>query len=220
MKIVFPGQYIAKVGRFLNRHVFGLQFNPDDWPPPSDCSSIPVPDGISLEDDAGPVWTLADEFLPAWHHRRTVVGAQAYRFEYNEEYDCGWRLADVAARFLQTQTTSDDLPIVTIVPPPAVYAPVAVLPWLGAHLADLLGARFEPALFDVSCPFHLHPDIIPHPKPPLSEMFGIWAESDINLAGRRVLLIDWRYHQGRTLSTLARLVRRRDARVVRFSWLR
>ncbi|MBI5868786.1 MAG: phosphoribosyltransferase [candidate division Zixibacteria bacterium] len=34
------------------------------------------------------------------------------------------------------------------------------------------------------------------------------------------MLIDWRYHHGRTLSTLARMLRRSGAEVVRFVWLR
>jgi hypothetical protein len=220
MKTALPGRLIDRAGRFVNRHVLGLQTDPDFLPQPSDCASIPVPLGFSAGDDAGPVWILDKEYLPAWHHRRTVVGAQAYRFEYNEEYDCGWRLADVAARFLRMQVGGDDPAIVTIVPPPAVYAPVTVLPWLGTRLSQLLNLRFAPALFDVACPLHAHPDTIRHPRLPLSEVFRISGEAGVDLEGQRVLLIDWRYHQGRTLSTLARLLRRRKAEVVRFAWLR
>jgi len=220
MKAALINGFIPRAGQFVNRHVFGLQPDPDFWPRPSDCDAIPSPLGINAGDDAGPVWILDDEFLPTWHHRRTVAGAQAYRFEYNEEYDCGWRLADAAARFLRMAGGGNDPAIVTVVPPPAVYAPVPVLPWLGTRLSQLLNSRFVPELFDVACPLHVHPDAPSHSKMTLNAMFRISGDIGINLEGQRVLLIDWRYHQGRTLSTLARLLGRRKVEVVRFAWLR
>ena len=220
MKTALPRQLIQGIDRFVNRHIFGLQTNPDSWPPPSACDSIPVPSGTNVSDDAGPAWILQDEFLPAWHRRRTVVGAQAFRFEHNEEYDCGWRLADVAARFVRARTGAVDPAIVTMIPPLTVFAPVPVLPWLGTRLAQLLNARFVPELFEVACPLHVHPDQPSHSRPPLSTLFRIHPDAGISFEGQRVLLIDWRYHQGRTLSTLARLLGRRKAEVTRFAWLR
>jgi hypothetical protein len=206
--------------RLIDRHIFGLQTDPNFWPPPSDCASIPVPVGINTSDDAGPAWILDNESLPAWHGRRTVIGAQAFRFECNEEYDCGWRLADVAARFLRLLCHGNDPGIITIVPPPTIYTPVPVLHWLGTRLAQSLDAGFVPGLFEAACPFHVHPDDIPHPKLTLSAMFRVNGDAGVNLQSQRVLLIDWRYHQGRTLTTLARLLRRSHAEVVRFAWLR
>jgi len=109
---------------------------------------------------------------------------------------------------------------VTMVPPPAAYALVPVLPWLGTRLSQFLNSRFVPELFEVACPLHVHPDAPSHSKMPLSSMFRIRAEIGISLEGQRVLLIDWRHYQGRTLSTLARLLGRRKAEIVRFAWLK
>lgn len=179
-----------------------------------------MPAGIAADDDAGPVWILDNERLPAWHRRRTVIGAQAFRFEQNEEYDCGWRMADVAARFVDSRCENPPPMLVAIVPPPPVYAPVPVLPWLGNRLAQLLEVRFVPELFAACAPFPSHPDLIPHAKVPPSGLFRVKGDAVRDLAGVRVLLIDWRYHHGRTLSTLARMLRRSGADVTRFVWLK
>src|SRR3972149_10660842 len=218
-RIPLIDRVVSSAERQINRYIFGLQPNPHFWPPPSDCASIPVPAGISVSDDDGPAWILDAEHLRAWHRRRTVIGAQAFRFEWNEEYDCGWRLADVATRFLRLQCVGKDPPIVTIVLPPTVYTPVPVLHWLGVRLAESLDAEFVPDLFEAACPFHIHPDDIHHPRLTLNDMFRISGSASINLKAQRVLLIDWRYHQGRTLTTLARLPRRSRGEAVRLAWL-
>ncbi len=213
-------RFASGARRLIDRHIFGLTTDPDSWPKPDDLGSIPLPEGIPLDDDAGHVWILDNERLSAWHRLRTVIGAQAFRFEQNEEYDCGWRLVDVAARFLQSHGDDWNAALVAMVPPPPVYTSIPVLPWLGARLATTIDARFVPDLFAASAPYPTHPDVIPHAKMPPSGLFRIKGSSESNLAGVHVLLIDWRYHHGRTLSTLARMLRRSGADVVRFAWLR
>ena len=207
-----------QVERFINRHFLGLQPDPDQWPAPLDLNRLTVPAGIVLNDETGQTLILSHEFMPAWHRRRTAVGAHAYRFERNGEYDCGWRLAGVAARFIRRHGHSA-LDFAGIVPPPGAYGSRRVLPWVAERLARTLDIAFEPSLFETACPLGNHPDVTKRLLLPLTEMFRINDAYDSKLANARVLLIDWRLHRGRTLLTLARMLRKKGAEVLRFTWL-
>lgn len=207
-----------QVERFINRNILGIEPDPDHWPAPPDCGSLPVPDGITLADDAGETLILGREFTSGWPHRRTVIGAHAYRFEENGEYDCGWRLADVASRFIRMHSASN-FDLVTIVPPPDTFGHVRVLPWIAKRLAQMLEIAYQPELFEAAGPVAAHPDLVRRPTLPLTEMFRIGNANVARLKGARVLLVDWRRHKEKTLLTLARMLRKKDAQVTRFVWL-
>jgi hypothetical protein len=206
------------VERFVNHHILGLQPDPDHWPVPHDVGSLPVPTGTTLSDDAGRTLILANEFSPTWPRRRTVAGAHAYRFEENGEFDCGWRLTDVAARFLRTRFPRA-FDLAGIVPPPDTYGVRRVLPWVAERLARSLDIPFEPVLFETTCPLAAHPDRTGRPTRPMTGIFQINDTLDVRLKDSRVLLMDWRRHSGKTLLILARMLRRKGAEVVRFAWL-
>ncbi|MEW5702812.1 MAG: hypothetical protein AB1792_11375 [Candidatus Zixiibacteriota bacterium] len=162
-------------------------------------------------------WSLDHEFAQGWPRRRTVIGAQAYRFARNEEYDCAWRLADVAARFLLGKSSDRRIDEVALIPPPAIYAPVPVLEWLGKRLAERLNARFRRSLIAAVAPLGAHADVEPHLPVPLGELYRVDASAPIQ--GKTIMLVDWRWHQGRTLRTVAAMLRRGGADVVGFTWL-
>ena len=216
------GGLLARVapqaGRFINRNILGLQPDPDHWPMPHNAGSLPVPTGITLSDDAGQTLILDREFTRAWPRRRTAIGAHAFRFEENSEYDCGWRLANVASRFIRRHGTPE-FNLAGIVPPPDTFGHLRVLPWAAQRLTQLLEIAFQPKLFETAGPLAVHPDRARRPTLPLTEMFRIGNTSATQLTDTRVLLIDWRRHSGKTLLTLARMLRKKGAQVVRFVWL-
>lgn len=202
--------------RFIDRHVLGERPDPDHWPEPHDVARLPVPTGIDHADAVGPAWVLGREFLPEWHRRRTGLGAQAYRFTRNEEYDCGWRLVDVAFRFLCVRTTDHRPGLVTIVPSPPVTTPVRTLEWSAERLAGRFDAAYAPELFAAVAPIGGHADLVKRLPVAPSELYEMSGTAD--LEGRLVLLVDWQWHHGRTIAILARKLERAGARVVRFAW--
>jgi hypothetical protein len=206
------------VERFVHRHILGLQPDPDHWPVPHDVGGLAVPAGMTFSDDAGQTLILANEFYPTWPRRRTAIGAHAYRFEENGELDCGWRLADVAARFLRDRCPRG-FDLAVIVPPPDTYGCRRILPWVAERLARVLDIQFKPALFETACPLAAHPDRTRRPTLPITEIFQISHTPDVPLKDARVLLLDWRRHSGKTLLILARILRKCGAEVMRFTWL-
>lgn len=211
--------------RFIDRHVLGERPDPDHWPEPHDVARLPVPAGIDHADAAptnsgvlrtGPAWVLGREFLPVWHRRRTGMGAQAYRFTQNEEYDCGWRLVDVAFRFLCARMADHRPGLVVIVPPPPVYTPVRTLEWLAERLARRFDAAYAPELFAAVAPIGAHADRVKRLPVVPRELYEMSGAAD--LEGRFVLLVDWQWHRGRTITILARKLDRAGARVMRFAW--
>ena len=217
MGIAVASRLVPAFERFANRYLLGLQPDPDIWPEPANLKSIPVPPGIALEDSYGPTWSLDREHVPAWHRRRTTVGAQAYRFSHHTEYDCGWRLVDTATRLLDRKDIGS-IDLVVTVPQPLAFGRTHLLEWLGQRLAAAMEARFVPNLFTVTTPYSIHPDVR-RPALPLAEVFTLGDTPDVPLDRMRVLLIDWRFHRGRTLTTLARKLTQCDATVARFTWL-
>lgn len=212
------GRLAPEAERFIYRHILGVQPDPDHWPQPDDVGMLPVPNGIVLTDKAGRTFILDREFSELWHHRRTAVGAAAFRFAENGEYDCGWRIADVAARFVERcDPTAFDC--VTIIPPPITFGQTRILPWIGARLAQILNVANEPSLIETTAPIAAHPDLARKPALLTNEMFNISQATAPYLAGSRVLLIDWRYHKGHTLLAIARMLRKRGADVTRFAFL-
>lgn len=205
--------------RFLNRHVLGVDVAPDYWPKPRDISTLPIPNGFDIADDAGSGWILAREYHDGWPKRRTAVGAHGYRFAHNREFDCGWRLVDCAARLIRANMESD-FACVTILPPANVFRANEILPWLAVRLAGELNTAFIPDLFTAVCPLAVHPDVARHLRVPSTNVFVLNDQSPVHLGGARVLLLDWRYHSGRTLRALAGLMRRRGAEVTRLVWLK
>jgi predicted amidophosphoribosyltransferase len=203
--------------RIVSRHVLGLAPDPDTWPEPRDVGALPVPAGVDHSSDLGPAWSLDREVTPAWHRRRTVIGAQAYRFEHNGEYDCGWRLVDAAARFLSVRQPDQQFDLVALVPPPPVYAPVSVLEWSGERLARRLNLGFHPAFLAANAPVGTHPDLERHLPLPISELYRLSEPAPIR--GQTLLLLDWRWHKGRTMKTIAKLLRQNGANAVCFTWL-
>jgi hypothetical protein len=201
----------------VNHRVLGLAPDPDTWPEPPDVASLQVPEGADYSSDLGPAWSLDSEFTRAWHRRRTAIGAQAYRFEHNEEYDCGWRLVDVAARFLPRKQLDQHIDLVTLIPPPPVYARVPVLAWSGERLALRLNTEFLPELLIATAPFGTHPDLAPRLPVPLGELYRL--DDSAFVRGKTLLLIDWRWHKGRTMKTITKLLRQNGTHVVCFTWL-
>ncbi|MEW5874600.1 MAG: hypothetical protein AB1752_05390 [Candidatus Zixiibacteriota bacterium] len=212
------GRVAPEMERFLNRYILGLEPDPDHWPAPADIGRLPVPPGIPQIDEFGSAWTLDGEFITTPIKRRTVIGAHAYRFTHNREYDCGWRLVDVTARFLHAQGI-DEIDLVTVIPPPPVFSPVDALGWSAKRLAGCLRAEFAPCLIQSASPLTVHPDTVARPKIPLAEMHTLLPTHGLSLAGRRLLLLDWRWHRGRTITTVARLLARHKATVTRFTFL-
>lgn len=211
------GRALQGFHHLLNLHMLGLRPHPDQWPPPRDVDGLPTPTGLDRADHVGKAWILEPEFVPAWHHRRSALGAQAYRFEHNEEYDCGWRLASVAHRFLDHRV-EQDIDLVTVVPPPLVYARVPVVEWLGCRLADLLDATFRPNIWDANAPLGRHADEMKRLPVAISELYDLSKRA--NLQGRGVLLIDWRWHRGKMIMQLAKQLHHAGADVVRLAWMK
>ena len=94
-----------------------------------------------------------------------------------------------------------------------------MLPWVAERLTLIMDIPYEPSLFETACPLGSHPDVSRHLPLPLTEMFRINDACVSKLENARVLLIDWRLHSGRTLLTLARMLRKKGAEILRFTWL-
>lgn len=211
------GRVAPELERFLHRHILGIAPHPDQWPPPHDCASLPAPPGYDVSDETGPAWVLAHEHMHAWHHRRTTLGAQGYRFAHNGDFDCGWRLADVAARFVR-ERQNDNFDFITLLPPPPVHRSQYELPWIAQRLAERLASPFVPNLFAAVAPFAEHPDTARYLSVPGASLFVLSRETDTQLNGASVLLVDWARHTGHTLRSLAQQLKRKGATVVRFTW--
>lgn len=209
---------VPQLERFINRQILGIEPDPDHWPAPPDLGSLAIPAGTFLSDDAGQTLILGCEYSSGWPRRRTVIGAQAFRFENNHEYDCGWRLCDVAARFIRRHA-SDDFNLLTIVPPADTYGQLRSLPWLAGRVAKSMEIPYLPDVFESVGPLAVHPDALRRPTIPLTELFRVADSHAPRLKNSRVLLIDWRRHSGRTLLTLTRMLCGKGAAVVRFAWL-
>jgi hypothetical protein len=203
--------------QFLQRHILGLKPDPETWPAPSDIDALPIPDAISHNDAAGAATILATEKTTTWPKRRTSIGAQAYRLIHNGEYDCGWRLVDLAYRFLSEQYADDKPEIVTILPPPPVTASVPALNWCTKRLAERLDALYLPNLFDPVAPIGRHPDLTSKLPTIPAEFYNM--ASTVRLTGKVILLCDWRWHQGRMITMLARQLAKAGAAPIRFTWL-
>jgi len=221
------GRLSDDVRLFLDRHVLGLQPDPETVAPPRDVSAVVLPNGIDRSDANGPAWILEREHLAAWPKRRTAIGAQAYRFERNAEYDCGWRLVDVASRYVRARhavplrtderQTVSHFDLVTIVPPPLVCARVSALPWLAQRLAAMLHAEYRDDVIRVNAPYAQHPDMVARLPVTPTELFAI--DEARAVSGRGVLLCDRRWHSGRTMTILTKLLARHGAGVTRLTWL-
>ena len=122
-----------------------------------------------------------------------------------------------AHRFLAARLGDRTVDLVTILPPPPIYARVSVLEWSAERLAQRLGASYAPMLFAPTAPVGKHPDLVDRlPVIPV-EFYDI--VEPITFRDKTVLLVDWRWHKGRMLTILARRLFRAGARVVRFAWL-
>lgn len=217
MAVSVIGRVVPELERFLHRHILGTVPHPDHWPEPPDIDRLPVPPGRDVSDETGASWVLAQEHMRAWHHRRTSIGAHGYRFAHNGEFDCGWRLADVAARFVR-ERFDIAIAMVTLLPPPPTYRSRFVLPWVAQRLAERLSVPFVPNLFDTAAPYAEHPDIARHLAVPPSSLFSLSRETDTQLSGASVLLVDWMRYTGHTLRGLAQLLKRKGATVIRLAF--
>ncbi|MBI3873310.1 MAG: hypothetical protein HY304_09570 [candidate division Zixibacteria bacterium] len=211
------GRIMPSLQDFLNSHVLGLATDPEFWPEPDDVGLLPVRSGIDRSDEHGPAWVLDYEYQTRWPRAYTLLGAQAYRFTQNADYDCGWRLVDVAARFLSEKMPADGVDMVVSVPPPATYSAVAAILWAGKRLAMRLGAEFSSDLLRPSVPLGDHPDRQRRLPVPLGELYRL--DESITISQRRILLVNWRWDQGRVITVIAKLLRRQGAVAVRFAWL-
>lgn len=206
----------VRVERFVVRHALGLMPDPESWPEPADASALPMPVGMekTAENLRGRV--LDREFCPSWPHRRTVIGAHGYRFEENGEYDCGWRLIDLAARLLRSQI--DPPPeILMIVPPAPVFRPTSALDWSGERLARKLGCTYRPDLLGTAAPLADHADRLTKLPAPWGDLYRLNRPESV--FGKRVLLCDWRWEKGKSMMAISKLLRHAKAEVVCFAWM-
>jgi hypothetical protein len=217
MRAVMPDMVRRCLLGPVQRSVLGVTVDPETWPEPSDVATLPVAAGIAHPNPIGPAWSMADEFRDGWVRHRTVIGAQAYRFAVNGEYDCGWRLVDAAARFLRSQVTESRIDAVAIIPPPPVHHSVAVLPWAATRLALRLAAAYTEKLLVPVAPYGEHPDTARHLPVPLGELFTI--DASLIRPDMQILLADWRWHRGRTLTAVGVKLREMGVRVIHFTWL-
>jgi len=205
-----------RLERLIARHTLGLMPDPVTWPMPLDIDSLPLHKGLEKSGEKFTGRVLDTEFLDRWPHRRTVVGAHAYRFETNGEYDCGWRLANLAARFIQAETMQPYDLLITI-PPPQVYRSVQTLEWSGERLARLLDCIFRPDLISLSAPLSDHADRLTKLPAPWGDLFRLnRPESVFN---KRVLLCDWHWEKGKSMTAVSKLLRHAGADVLCFAWL-
>lgn len=211
------GRLSGSLERIVYAGVLGLSPDPDTHPEPADLHSLPLPAGIDRSTDDIPAWALEPEFQNRWPWRRTLIGAHAYRLEETGEYDCGWRLADLAARFLRSRLAQQDWHLVATIPPPPVFTKTPVLEWTAARLARILNAHFRPDLFEPMAPIHQHTDRLRRHPMPLVDLYPIGQPKSV--FQKRVLLTDWRWEKGRTMLTLAKSLRHAGAEVCCLTWL-
>lgn len=212
----FVKQLPVRLQRFAYRHLLGLSPDPETWPAPTDRDCIPLPLGIEKSGEQLHGWVLDREFTEGWPRRRTVVGAQAYRLESNGEYDCGWRLVSLAERYIRgRQETQID--IVIPVPPPQIFRQVPQLEWTCERLSRSIGAAFRPDLIEVSAPMMDHADKLTGLPVPWGDLFVLTRPESV--FNKRVLLCDWRWERGKSLTALTKLLRHAGAEVVCFAWM-
>lgn len=204
-----------RIERVVYRHVLGLQPDPETWPQPENVSALPLPIGIAKSGENLQGWVLEKEFTASWPSRRTVIGAQMYRFEENGEYDCGWRLVDLAGRYLESLALPK-LDIVMIIPPPQVFQSVHPLEWSAERLARRLGAAFRPDLAVVAAPLNDHADRLTKLPVPWGGLYSLSRPEFV--FNKTVLLADWRWEKGKSQWALAKLLRDAGAKVVCFAW--
>ena len=215
------GSFIAHLGknldRLAHRYLLGEAPNPESWPPPSDVDALALTEGQDKSDGDFAAWVIAREFTEGLTHRRTPIGAQAYRLAENGEYDCGWRMVDLAHRFVAAHSTNATWDIVTIIPPSPVFTPTPVLEWSAERLARLRGARFRPDLFAMAAPLRDHPDRLRKLPLPLADLMILTYPESVY--AKKVILADWRWEQGRAMSAASKLLRRAGAEVFCLAWL-
>lgn len=202
--------------RLTHRHILGLTPDPESWPAPHDRDSIPLPSAIEKSGEQIRGWVLDREFAGHWPKRRTVIGSQAFRLDTNGEYDCGWRLVSLAERLLKNRLESST-DIVIPLPPPQIYRQVPCLEWSSERLARSLGATFRPDLIEVSAPLMGHADRLRKLPVSWGDLFMLTRPESV--FNKQVLLCDWRWERGKSLTALTKLLRHAGAEVVCFAWM-
>lgn len=206
----------VQLERLAHRHILGLTPDPETWPAPPGIDSIPLPSGIETFGEQLRGWALDREFAGRWPKRRTVIGAQAYRLETNGEYDCGWRLENLADRFLKSRL-EPQIDVLIPVPPPQIYRQVPCLEWTSERLAQSLGATYRPDLIEASAPLMDHADRLSKLPVSWGDLFVLTRPESV--FNKRILLCDWRWERGRSLTALTKLLRHAGAEVVCFTWM-
>ena len=206
----------ARVERFVYRQILGLGPDPETWPPPADVAALLLPPGIEKigENLCGRV--LDKEFCGRWPGRRTAIGAHAYRFETNGDYDCGWRLVNVAERTINAADARRPELLITV-PPAPVYRAVLTLEWSGERLARLFDCAFRSDLIGTSAPLADHADRLAKPPSPWGDLYRLNRPESV--FGKRVLLCDWRWEKGKSMAAISKLLRHAGAEVVCFAWM-
>lgn len=212
----FAKQLPVQLQRFAYRYILGLTPDPELWPAPADRDSIPLPSGIEKSGEQLHGWVLDREFTGGWPRRRTVIGAQAYRLESNGEYDCGWRLVSLAERYIRVRQETQ-IDIVIPVPPPQIFRTVSQLEWTCERLSRSLGATFRPDLIELAAPLMDHADRLARTPVPWGDLFGLTRPESV--FNKRILLCDWRWERGKSLTALTKLLRHAKAEVVCLAWL-
>lgn len=206
----------VRLQRLAYRHMLGLTPDPETWPAPADRDSIPLPIGIDKPGEQIRGWVLDKEFTDGWPRRRTVLGAQAYRLESNGEYDCGWRLVSLAERSIGSRHQAQ-IDIVIPVPPPQIFRQVPQLKWTCERLSRSIGAAFRPDLIEVAAPLMDHADRLTKLPVPWGGLFVLTRPQSV--FNKRILLCDWRWERGKSLTAVTKLLRHAGAEVVCFAWM-
>ena len=149
-------------------------------------------------------------------YKRTVIGAHAYRFDINGEYDCGWRLINLAGRFITANAASPH-DILATVPPIPIFRPISTLEWAGERLARDMNCTFRPDLIGVSAPLADHADRLRTPPVPWGDLYRLNRPESVY--GKHVLLCDWRWEKGKSMTAMSKLLRHAGAEVVCFAWM-
>lgn len=207
---------MRRLERVIGQRVGGVAPDPESWPPPGDCDRLQLVPAVEKSFDDMRAWVLGHELQGDWIRRRTTLGAQAYRLESNGEYDCGWRLVSLAARFIQSaHERRPDLLIP--VPRAQVFSPVDALDWCCSRLASSVGATYRPDLIALSAPLSDHPDRLSHMPVTWGELFRITRPATV--FGKHILLCDWRWERGKSMMALSKVLRKAGAEVVCFAWM-